>query len=253
MSLLICPRDNWKNPVKVNQADITLLQTVASSLGLIFNHDKAQDKVYLDKDVRGVPAPTPEIDTSKKIYLPTTYYSQRDSQVVISGQNQARRTCFSSSMAMAVKAMNPGALSDSPNADDEYVRHLFSMGASTDTVNPYDQVACLKHFGIVGNYSQKMTWDMIDAELDHGFRVGIGWLCWGPLSNMVEGGHWSLIIGRTSDRKNYIVHDPFGEADLVSGTYVSSNGSARHYSRINLEKRWRPYGSLGWGMRFRKD
>jgi len=43
------------------------------------------------------------------------------------------------------------------------------------------------------------------------------------------------------------VHDPFGDLDLVGGTYISTNGKDKLYSKKNLGPRWMVTGDKsGW-------
>lgn len=46
---LICPRDNWQDPQKVDQREVDLLRFVAQRLNLVFRIDAAHDKLYLDQ------------------------------------------------------------------------------------------------------------------------------------------------------------------------------------------------------------
>lgn len=158
-------------------------------------------------------------------------------------------------MAMALKFLKPGALSNSPNADDEYLARLRTFPG--DTTSHLTQLQTLKHFGIDATYRQDMNWADVDEQLKAGKPVGIGWLIWGDVSYPTGGGHWSLIVGKVGDV--YIVHDPYGEADLVGGGYVDTYGKAMRYSKDNLGRRWmagRVPGryeytpGTGWGMTF---
>lgn len=46
---LICPSDNWKEPIEIDDKEANLLQETAKRLGLPFNYNKAQNKLYLGK------------------------------------------------------------------------------------------------------------------------------------------------------------------------------------------------------------
>ena len=55
------------------------------------------------------------------------------------------------------------------------------------------------------------------------------------------------VVGVTEDKSKYWVHDPWGELDLVSGNYVSSDGKYKLYSKKNLGPRWMVEGDKsGW-------
>ena len=61
------------------------------------------------------------------------------------------------------------------------------------------------------------------------------------------GGHWLVAIGYT--QAEIIVHDPFGEMDLIRGGYVNSRGARLRYSRRNLGPRWMVEGpGTGWAI-----
>lgn len=86
----------------------------------------------------------------------------------------------------------------------------------------------------------------LDSQLKKGRPVPIGVLIKGYADAPYGGGHYILVIGKTGS--GYVVHDPYGEMDLVEGGYIHADGKSRHYSTENLEKRWRPGGSGGWGI-----
>ena len=46
-----------------------------------------------------------------------------------------------------------------------------------------------------------------------------------------------------------MVHDPFGDLDLVAGRYVNNWGARLRYSRKNLGPRWMVEGpATGWAI-----
>jgi hypothetical protein len=61
------------------------------------------------------------------------------------------------------------------------------------------------------------------------------------------------VVGYTPT--HFIHNDPFGEADLVNGGYVSNKGGAGiPYSRKNWLRRWLIEGNdTGWFLRIRKN
>ena len=72
-----------------------------------------------------------------------------------------------------------------------------------------------------------------------------GFLHHGTPSKPTGGGHWLDIIGY--DDKGYWVNDPWGEIDLLTGTYPSTDGAKKHYSYKNFEPRWMVDGpNTGW-------
>jgi hypothetical protein len=46
-----------------------------------------------------------------------------------------------------------------------------------------------------------------------------------------------------------VVNDPFGEIDLIGGTYLNSKGSGLKYSKANFWPRWCVEGQRsGWAI-----
>ena len=182
--------------------------------------------------------PKPEVQETYKhsepLVLPVPYYSQRDNA------RDPMRTCFSSSCAMLLKYLKP----DSIKNDDQYINTVFKHG---DTVSASAQLAALEDYGLTSDFKQDGGWSDIDSQLTLGIPIPIGILHKGPVTNPTGGGHWIIIIGRTEANDAYIVHDPFGDLDLVNGGYLSSDGKAKVYSKKNLGPRWMVESSRsGW-------
>lgn len=163
--------------------------------------------------------------------LKVPFFSQRDNY------RDADRTCFSSTNAMALKFMKPTAI----KGDDDYVRTVFSIG---DTTRADVQIQALARYGVNAVFRQNATFDLVRAQLNKGIPVPFGWLHRGPVSKPQGGGHWALAIGYSAT--GLVVHDPWGESDLVSGQTVSSKGQSLHYSYKNLGPRWMVHGNDGW-------
>jgi GH24 family phage-related lysozyme (muramidase) len=169
-----------------------------------------------------------------KLILDIPYYSQRDNA------RDPSRTCFSSSCAMMLKGIKPNSIKN----DDEYINTVFRYG---DTTSASAQLSALEAYGVQADFKQNGGWADIDSQLVQGIAVPIGILHKGHVSNPVGGGHWIVIIGRTEDNSAYIVHDPYGDLDLINGSYISSNGKAKQYSKKNLGPRWKVEpGDSGW-------
>jgi hypothetical protein len=170
--------------------------------------------------------------------LQVRYFSQRDS-----GTEHALRMCFSSSCAMLLEALKPGTLQGA-NGDDTYLGRVFRYG---DTTNAEAQLKALGDFGIRAELVKNADWATLERQINAGTPVPIGILHKGHVSAPSGGGHWITAIGHTPDA--IIVHDPFGELDLVSGTYVNNWGARLSYSRRNLAPRWMVEGpSSGWAI-----
>jgi hypothetical protein len=170
--------------------------------------------------------------------LRVPYFSQRDSST-----DQGPRMCFSSSCAMLVEALKPGTL-PGPNGDDTYLGRVFRYGDTTDAAS---QLKALAFYGVKANFVQNADWSKIEGQIGRGIPVPIGILHHGRVSAPTGGGHWLIVVGHTPT--HVVVHDPFGDLDLVNGGYLSSNGKALRYSRKNLGPRWMVEGpGTGWAI-----
>lgn len=176
------------------------------------------------------------------IKITAPYYSQRDSEV----PGFASRMCFSSCVAMLVEHLRPGTLQrPGRQPDDVYLRHLLQFG---DTVDGQAHVRALRALGLESVSRYDLGWDDLDRQLGLGVPVPVGILHHGPIT-APTGGHRILVIGRTEDGSGYLVHDPWGELDLLSGRYISTQGANLAYSRRNLAPRWLREGPRsGWGL-----
>lgn len=170
--------------------------------------------------------------------LQVPYYSQRDSST-----QHALRMCFSSSCAMLLETLKPGTLRG-PNGDDAYLGRVLRYGDTTDSVS---QLKALQSFGVEASLTHAANWATITGQINRGIPVPLGILHKGPVSAPVGGGHWICAIGYSDDA--VIVHDPFGDLDLVAGVYVNNWGARLRYSRKNLGPRWMVEGpGTGWAI-----
>ena len=169
--------------------------------------------------------------------LKVPYFSQRDSTVA----GQANRMCFSSSFAMLLAYLRPGVISGAA-ADDQYLKTVLRFGDTTD-VNA--QLKALAHYGIKASFKQDGGWDDLQRQIARNVPVPCGFLHHGSSSKPSGGGHWLTVIGITSG--HVIVNDPFGEMDVVRGTYLNSKGAGLAYSKANWGPRWLVDGTRsGW-------
>lgn len=166
------------------------------------------------------------------------WFSQLDSDT-----DQALRMCFSSSCAMLLATLRPGAISG-PNADDQYLRRLQQYG---DTTDAKAQIRTLSSFGVNAQFRTDCDFTTIEEQIHRGVPVPCGYLHRGPVSAPRGGGHWLCVVGHTPT--HLIVHDPFGEADLVSGETLGTTARYCHYSRKNFGRRWMVNGPrTGWAI-----
>ena len=153
------------------------------------------------------------------------------------------RQCFSSSCAMVARYY--GKIS----GDYEYNKLRARFG---DTTDPKAQIAALKALGLNATFEMDGTVEDLETEVANGYPVPVGWLHKGPVSNPTGTGHWSVVVGYTPT--HFIHNDPFGEANLSNGGYVSNKGGAGiAYSRKNWLPRWLIEGNdTGWFLRIRQ-
>ena len=102
-------------------------------------------------------------------------------------------------------------------------------------------------FGVEARFYSKGDVDTVKKQIDRNKPVPVGFLHQGPVTRPTGGGHWLCITGY--DDTGWWVNDPWGEADLTSGTYVNTNGKNLHYSYKNFNPRWLIEGlNSGWCM-----
>lgn len=166
--------------------------------------------------------------------LPTPYQSQRDNY------RDAWRTCFSSSCAMLLMTLKPGAI----HSDDEYIKTVFAIG---DTTNSAVQIKALQHYGVSARFKTNGNRALVQQQIDAGKPVPVGFLHHGTANAPSGGGHWLCIIGYDNQRGSYIVHDPWGAMNVQTGEYGSTFGAKQHYDYKTFEPRWMVDGpSSGW-------
>jgi hypothetical protein len=186
----------------------------------------------------------PDFDGESSILLPVPYFSQRNS---VTGQGD--RMCFSSTCAMAAEFLKPGCLAGSGQPDDRYLALVERFG---DTTNSQAQVEALERLGVQATFRTDGRIEQLIAQLRLGFPIPVGWLHHGPVSSPRVGGHWSLVVGWDPERRQLIMHDPYGEANLVGGGYVTTaigSGKGQRYSERNWGQRWMVEGvGSGWWL-----
>ena len=170
----------------------------------------------------------PETEAPDTVLLKVPYQSQLDN-----ASGTGYRECFSSSCAMV--AMYYGKIKN----DDEYNLVRAKYGDSTDAAA---QVQALRELGLEATFVTSGTTDALRRLLNEGRPVPVGWLHKGPVGAPTGGGHWSVVVGYkegVSANGTWIVNDPNGEANLVSGGYTDNrDGSNQEYSYANWNPRW---------------
>ncbi len=182
------------------------------------------------------------------LQLPVPYLSQSDS-----GTGQGSRMCFASSCAMAAAYLKPGCLDGAAQPDDRYLKIVQRYG---DTTDASAQVKALRSLGLRARFRTDGCTDHLIEQLQRGIPCPVGWLHKGPVSAPTGGGHWSLVIGWDPAKRQFLMHDPNGEADLINGGYVTTaigSGEAQRYSERNWGRRWMVEGAgSGWWIELQK-
>jgi GH24 family phage-related lysozyme (muramidase) len=170
--------------------------------------------------------------------LKVPFYSQLDSTT-----NQARRMCFSSSCAMLLAYLQPMTLTG-PNGDDEYLKRVQKYG---DTTSAIAQINALASYEVKADFVKNADFALIERQIRAGFPVPCGYLHRGPVSSPSGSGHWLCVVGY--DATHVIVHDPLGEADLITGATLNRPARFCRYSRKNFGRRWMVEGpGTGWAI-----
>jgi hypothetical protein len=160
---------------------------------------------------------------------------------------QGSRMCFASSCAMAAAYLKPGCLDGATQHDDHYLKLVQRYG---DTTDASAQVEALRSLGLSARFRTDGCIDHLIAQLQRGIPCPVGWLHQGPISATTGGGHWSLVIGWDPAKRQFVMHDPNGEADLINGGYLTTaigSGEAQRYSEHNWGRRWMVEGAgSGW-------
>lgn len=187
---------------------------------------------------------TPAGASKPNFPLDVTYFYQLDSTT-----GHGERSCFSSSMAMALDYVNPEKFEGMD--DDDYLRIVLNHG---DTVSSTAQIEAAQFLGYNAEFFADGTEADLDSLLLDNKPVPIGVLHKGHISSPSGGGHWICLVG--FDETHFWCNDPFGKMDTVNGGYVSNDpeaGKMVKYSRKNLLKRWLidDSGRDGWGVRIR--
>jgi hypothetical protein len=166
--------------------------------------------------------------------LPVPYLHQQDMA------SDGWRKCFTTTAAMIAEYLGAEPRGVAGERAYDAVRAAYG-----DTTVAEAQLAGLRHLGLNAHYGTDGTKQRLIELIDKGCPVGVGWLHHGSV-NSPTGGHWGCCVGY--DESHVIMHDPFGEADLINGTWdkQGAGGEFVKYSWKNWLPRWQPGGSGGW-------
>ena len=154
---------------------------------------------------------------------------------------QGWRDCFSATCGMI--AAWAGKVEPNTAGENRYNHIRQKHGDSTVAQS---QIRALQDLGLVPHYGTNGTKAQLIELLDKGIPVGTGILHHGRASSPTGGGHWMLIVGH--DDRGVIALDPYGELDVVNGTWAhqGSGGDHVHYSWTNWLPRWEVAGGDGY-------
>ena len=168
------------------------------------------------------------------------YFSQLDNQ-----GGTGYRECQTSAIAMALAYLGAGGIT----SDDEYRTVVRRYG---DTTSQAAHQLALKALGVRARFVQNCSVSWAQADIKSGLPICMGILHQGHVSQPGGGGHWIVAYG--FDAKHFVVNDPYGELDLVNGTWVRTGGNSGkglRYSYRNLNPRWQAEGAgSGWAWLF---
>ena len=202
--------------------------------GYATDPDYATKLIQLMDKTLATPGGNTPVVTDKILTVP--YFYQLDNK-----SGQGNRECFSSSCAMIA------AFYGKVKTDDEYNTIRSKFGDTTDSSA---QLKALQSLGLKAKFVTNGNSALLENEIRHNRPVACGWLHHGAATNPTGGGHWGVVCGFTPT--HLVLHDPFGEANMINGGYTSNThvgGKNIRYSKKNWLPRWEvDGGSTGWAI-----
>ena len=174
---------------------------------------------------------TPEVTEQNPLNVP--YFWQQDNGP------QGWRQCQTSSIAMCLAYLKVPGIED----DTDYLHVVNKFG---DTTVQETHRQALASIGVKAEFCQDLHKADLIAEIDRGYPVAVGMLHHGSLSNPT-GGHFIVIRGYSTSHA--LVHDSYGEQNLVTGSWDATgklDGKDQAYSWENFLQRWDVGGGWGW-------
>ena len=185
------------------------------------------------------PRPKPRLKKTGTVALALPFFDQTNDGP------DGWRHCQSSSIAMNLAYLGVAGIKD----DLDYLKVVQRHG---DTTQQAAHAAALAELKAPGRFISSCSVERAKAELDKGFGLAFGILHHGPVSAPTGGGHYIAIRGY--DASGWLVHDPYGELDLIRGGWARQGQGAgwnQHYSFANTNPRWLLEGpSSGWAWIF---
>jgi predicted chitinase len=207
----------------------------------------ADREVYYARAVKAIPqSGRPAVELQQPV---RSHVEQPAAGALVCADGQ-RRSRTSSADVFQLQLRHAAAVPEArhaltgPNGDDQYLARVQTYGDTTDATA---QVRALASFGIKARFVQSAGWADIEQQIATGIPVPCGFLHRGPVTAPGGGGHWLIVVGFTPT--HLIVHDPFGEADLVNGTTLGGAARFARYSYKNFGPRWMVEGpGTGWAV-----
>ena len=180
---------------------------------------------------------------AQDVHMPT-YYRQLDLP-------NGPRMCFTSAAAMVA------GFYKKVRSQEEYNRIRARFGDSTSVMA---QVKALTSLGLQVRYVQDADASDIEAEIDDGRPVLVGWLHAGdllrgepPMCSSDTCGHWSVIhgySGRYSNDSEWLMSDPMGVPDMAHGGHNPAlSGYRVRVRQSEFHQRWQVDGPhSGWAI-----
>ena len=185
------------------------------------------------------PTPKPQPKKTRAVALALPFFDQTNDGP------DGWRHCQSSSIAMNLAYLGVLGIKD----DLDYLKVVQRHG---DTTQQAAHAAALAELKAPGRFVSSCSVERAKAELDRGFGLAFGILHHGHVSAPSGGGHYIAVRGY--DANGWLVHDPYGELDLVRGGWARQGqaaGRSQHYSFANTNPRWLLEGpSSGWAWIF---
>jgi hypothetical protein len=154
------------------------------------------------------------------------------------------RQCQTSAIAMCLCYLGLGGIKD----DLDYLKVVQRHGDTTVQAAHQKALAELKVSAV---FRTNVTTLEIKAELRAGRPVAAGLLHRGTPTRPTGGGHYVAIKGYTN--KAWLVNDPYGSVNLVSGGWSAQGGTSgkdQSYSFANTNNRFLDGEAGGWAWLF---
>ena len=168
--------------------------------------------------------PKPDVENP----LPVKYFWQQDNGP------EGWRQCQTSSIAMCLNYLGVEGIND----DVDYLRVVQQFG---DTTLQSSHAQALNKLGVKNRFRTDGSKERLIERVQAGFPTPIGVLHHGLVSNPSGGGHYIVVVGISEDGNYAVCHDPYGELDIVLGTWAKTgeqDGKFVQYSFKNLMPRW---------------